>query len=176
MFGEHGEWVHRNSLYEEVLRVPLFLHYPGALPANKVIDAPVFTADLMPTILNLAGLPIPAGLDGANLVPLIQGLDEDLTHRPIYAEMEGEPLPSSLGYWIAPRNDLRSVKEDGWKYIFERNNPGGNALYEVQDVSVYEETNLIVDYPQKAEGYQEKLYDWFQLPTYFNFVPSASYP
>ncbi len=176
MFGEHGKWVHRNSLYEEVLRVPLFLHYPGALPASKVIDAPVFTGDLMPTILNLAGLPIPAGLDGANLVPLIQGLDEDLTHRPIYAEMEGEPLPSSLGYWIAPRNDLRSVKEDGWKYIFERNNPDGNALFEVRDVSVYEETNLLGDYPQKAGGYQDKLYDWFRLPTYFNFVPSARYP
>jgi arylsulfatase A-like enzyme len=176
MFGEHDKWVHRNSLYEEVLRVPLFLRFPGALPANKVIDAPVFTADLMPTILYLAGLPIPAGLDGANLVPMIQGLDEELAERPIYAEMDGEPLPSSLGYWIAPRNDLRSVKEDGWKYIFEVNNPGGNELFEVQPDSVYEDANLIAEYPQKAEVYQEMLYDWFRLPTYFNFVPSARYP
>jgi arylsulfatase A-like enzyme len=176
MFGEHGKWVHRNSLYEEVLRVPLFLRFPGALPANKVIDAPVFTADLMPTILYLAGLPVPTGLDGANLVPMIQGLDEELAERPIYAEMDGESLPSSLGYWIAPRNDLRSVKEDGWKYVFEVNNPEGHALFEVQPDSVYEGVNLIAEYPQKAETYQEMLYDWFRLPTYFNFVPSARYP
>ncbi len=175
MFGEHGKWVHRNSLYEEVLRVPLLLRYPGALPA-KAIDAPVFTADLMPTLLYLAGLPIPAGLDGANLVPMIQGLDDELPHRPIYAEMDGEPSPSSLGHWIAPHNDLRSVKEDGWKYILEMNNPGGAELYELQPASIYEELDVRSEHPQKTEKYQEMLYDWFRLPTYFNFVPSASYP
>jgi arylsulfatase A-like enzyme len=176
MFGEHGKWVHRNSLYEEVLRVPLFLYYKGALPANKVVDTPVFTADIMPTILNLAGLPIPAGLDGANLVPLIQGLNDDLADRPIYAEMEGEPSPTSPGHWIAPQYDLRSVKEDGWKYVLEINNPEGNALYQVGAETIYEGPNVIAENPVKTEGLHEKIYDWFRLPTDFNFLPSVRYP
>jgi arylsulfatase A-like enzyme len=176
MFGEHGKWVHRNSLYEEVLRVPLFLYYKGALPANKVIDTPVFTADVMPTILNLAALPVPAGLDGADLLPLIQGSGEELLDRPIYAEMEGEPLPSSPGHWIAPAYDLRSVKDDGWKYVLEVNNPEGNALYQVSSESVYEGPNLIAEDPSKTEGLHKQLYDFFRLPTDFNFVPSIRYP
>lgn len=175
MFGEHGEWVHRNSLYEEVLRVPLFIHYPGVAPAGAEIATPVFTADLMPTVLDLAGLPIPGGLDGVSLKPLLQGQPGLLAHRPIYAELEAETLPSSPGYWIAPRFDLRSVKVDGWKYILEVNNPAGDALYSVRSNSLYERANVIADYPQMATGLHDQLYDWFRIPTDFNFLPSVRY-
>jgi arylsulfatase A-like enzyme len=175
MFGEHGKWLHRNSLYEEVLRVPLFLHYPGVVPANKVIDTPVFTADLMPTILDLVGLPVPGGLDGVSLKPLLLGSGESLADRPIYAEMEGEPSPVSPGHWIAPLHDLRSVKENGWKYVFEVNHPEGNALLKIQSQSVYEGFNLIAEYPQKSVGLHAKVFDWFRMPTDFNFIPSVRY-
>lgn len=174
MFGEHDKWVHRNSLYEEVLRVPLFIYYPGVAPAGA-IDTPVFTGDLMPTILDLAGLPVPGGLDGQSLRPLLAGQQGALADRPIYAEMESETSPSSLGYWIAPRYDLRSMKADGWKYILEVNNPSGNALYRVRQDSVYEGANLLSDYPQMADDLHDGIYDWFRLPTEFNFLPSVRY-
>jgi arylsulfatase len=174
MFGEHDKWVHRNSLYEEVLRVPLFIRYPGVVPAG-VIDTPVFTGDLMPTILGLTGLPIPAGLDGVNLQPLLQGAPGPLANRPIYAEMEAETHPASIGYWIAPRYDLRSVKDGNWKYILEFNNPAGNALYRLRDETLFEGANAISDYPQMAEKLEDQLYDWFALPTTFNFLPSVRY-
>jgi arylsulfatase len=174
MFGEHDKWVHRNSLYEEVLRVPLFMRYPGMIPV-KVIDTPVFTGDLMPTILGLAGLPVPAGLDGVNLQPLFQGAPGALADRPIYAEMEAETHPDSLGYWIAPRYDLRSVKDGNWKYVMEFNHPAGDALYRLRDESIYEGANAIGDYPQMAEKLNDQLYNWFRLPTTFNFLPSVRY-
>ncbi len=175
MFGEHGKWVHRNSLYEEVLRVPLFIHFPGVVPAGKVINTPVSTADLMPTVLDLVGLPLPGGLDGANLRPLLLGQPNQLGGRPIYAEMEAETSPSSPGYWIAPRFDLRSVKEGGWKYILEVNNPAGNALYNLRPNPLYEPANVIADYPQMGARLHDQIYDWFRLPTQFNFLPSVRY-
>lgn len=175
MFGEHGKWVHRNSLYEEVLRVPLFIYFPGVAPAGEVIETPVFTADLMPTVLDLAGLPVPAGLDGASLRPLLMGRPGLPADRPIYAEIDAETSPSSPGYWIAPRFDLRSVKTDGWKYVMEVGNPAGDALYQVRPDSLYEGANVVADYPQMAARLHDDIFDWFRMPTDFNFLPSVRY-
>jgi choline-sulfatase len=69
MLGEHGELTHGLLLYQGVRRVPLILAGPG-IPAGQVESALVRTADLTPTLLNLAGLPVPKGLDGVSLLPL----------------------------------------------------------------------------------------------------------
>ena len=175
MFGEHGKWVHRNSLYEEVLRVPLFLHYPGVVPANAAIDTPVFTADLPPTILDLVGLPVPPALDGRSLRPLIQGQRSALDDRPIYAEMEGEPDPDSPGHWIAPMHDLRAVTEDNWKYVMAVGAPQDNALYRLRPDTVYEGANVIAEYPQEAERLHQDVFDWFRMPTSFTFMSVVKY-
>jgi arylsulfatase A-like enzyme len=158
-----------------VLRVPFFLHYPGVAPAGVVIDTPVFTADAMPTVLDLVGLPVPGGLDGVSLRPLLQGNPGALADRPIYAEMEGEPDPSSPGHWIAPRYDLRSVKDDGWKFIKEVDHPAGNVLYQLKPKTIFEGSDLIEDFPQRAERLDQQVFDWFRMPTDFNFLPSVRY-
>ncbi len=73
-FGEHGDFFHhRAKLYEELVRVPLILHCPALLPAGTVIDTPVSLVDIMPTLLDLAGLPAAPGIDGRSLLPLIAG-------------------------------------------------------------------------------------------------------
>ena len=65
-FGEHGLVGHQFSVREALLRVPLVVHgIAGAAPA--VIATPVRLADVMPTVLAAAGLPVPAGLDGEPL-------------------------------------------------------------------------------------------------------------
>ncbi|MEJ2480642.1 MAG: sulfatase-like hydrolase/transferase, partial [Acidihalobacter sp.] len=66
-FGEHGKWVHANSLYEEVLRVPLYMRYDGIIPAGIVLDNPVQNFDLMPTILEWAGIGSSQNLDAVGL-------------------------------------------------------------------------------------------------------------
>jgi len=173
MFGEHGKWVHRNSLYEEVLRVPLFLRMPNGMSGGEVVETPVSHVDVFPTVLDLIGLPAPAGLDGVSLRPLLEGQPEALSNRSIYAEMHAETDPASPGYWIAPRHELRSVKVDGWKYILEFQNPSGDALYQVEPVTVYEPDNLIIEYPELAGELYNQLYKWFRLPTHFDYLPSV---
>jgi len=57
LLGEHDLWGHVHSLYDVLLRVPLVLRYPGAIPSGTVSDAPVQGIDLMPTFLSAAGIP-----------------------------------------------------------------------------------------------------------------------
>jgi choline-sulfatase len=66
-FQEHGGTEHAKTLYQELVRVPLVVRLPGA-PARGVRErAAVQQIDLMPTLLGLAGLPIPRGLPGRDL-------------------------------------------------------------------------------------------------------------
>jgi arylsulfatase A-like enzyme len=72
-FYDHGDIGHGRTAYEEVLRVPLLMRWPGRVPAGATYDGLVGHVDLMPTILGLAGVQVPAGLQGANLAPQIAG-------------------------------------------------------------------------------------------------------
>jgi len=82
-FGEHGTKYHAVTLYEELLRIPLFISFPGA--QHRVIDQPVTLIDLGPTILDAYGLHTPAPFLGQSLVPLLRGENVRLT-RPLAAE------------------------------------------------------------------------------------------
>lgn len=82
-FGEHNTQHHATTLYEELLRVPLIIYAPGIAP--QVIDEPVSTIDIGPTVLDLFGIDTPGSSMGQSLVPLLKGKDAHLT-RPIVAE------------------------------------------------------------------------------------------
>lgn len=72
---EHGYlFNHGLLLYEPSLRVPLLLRLPASQPAAvQVIDSPVQILDLFPTLLQVAGLPLPEGTEGRSLLPLVRG-------------------------------------------------------------------------------------------------------
>jgi arylsulfatase A-like enzyme len=77
--GEHNLWDHRPPGYQEVIGVPLVLVYPGRFPQSKRIHEPVQLIDVMPTILDMAGVDIKKlALEGDSLVGLIEG------QRPAY--------------------------------------------------------------------------------------------
>jgi arylsulfatase A-like enzyme len=61
--GEHGMLDHQFSLYEELLRVPLLISWPGTIDPGRE-ETPVVNFDLFPTLLELAGLETPRGLPG----------------------------------------------------------------------------------------------------------------
>lgn len=79
--GEHGEPSHGFLLHEATLHVPLVIAAPTlGLPARRVAD-PVTTQDVAPTLLSLAGVPVPEGMSSRVLVDLRPG-----TVTPLYAE------------------------------------------------------------------------------------------
>lgn len=69
-FDDHGIIGHQNLLYDEALRVPLFVRFPGIQPRR--IAEPVSLIDLFPTIADYAGLDVPKGVRGESLIPLIE--------------------------------------------------------------------------------------------------------
>ncbi|MEB2284467.1 MAG: hypothetical protein B6D46_02985 [Polyangiaceae bacterium UTPRO1] len=70
-FLEHGCLWHGPDLYEEVTHVPLMLRGPG-IPAGLRIPEPVGLIDLLPTLLDLAGIAVPPEAMGRSLVPALQ--------------------------------------------------------------------------------------------------------
>ena len=87
-FAEHGFIGHGVSLYDEVLRVPLVLRRPGLVPAGLRVPAVVSLTDLMPTILDLLGIPAPPTVQGTSLVPLLRDpRATGLADRVVFSEL-----------------------------------------------------------------------------------------
>ncbi|HAA77692.1 TPA: hypothetical protein DCE37_21495 [Candidatus Latescibacteria bacterium] len=72
MLGEHGIW-EKQKFYEASGRVPLIIRWPKGFEGGKVVNENVNLCDLFATLCDLAGLPIPEGLDSRSLVPLLNG-------------------------------------------------------------------------------------------------------
>jgi choline-sulfatase len=71
-FWEHGDVGHAQGVYQELVHIPLIIRAPGLLPTGHVVNNDVEAMDLFPTLLELAGLPVPAATQGASLLPLIE--------------------------------------------------------------------------------------------------------
>jgi arylsulfatase A-like enzyme/Flp pilus assembly protein TadD len=103
--GEHGESSHGLFAYGSTLRVPMIVSAPGI--RAHVVRKPVAHVDLVPTVLDLLGMPIPSGLDGRSLLGADDGTGDS---RAFYFEA----LDANLTRGWAP---LVGVMVDGWKYI-----------------------------------------------------------
>jgi arylsulfatase A-like enzyme len=70
--GQHGYWGHGRHLYENSLRIPMSLAWPGRVPAGKV-EEPALIIDLAPTVLGLLGLPEPEEFRGFDWSRVFRG-------------------------------------------------------------------------------------------------------
>jgi arylsulfatase A-like enzyme len=70
--GEHG-WFDKRFMYEESLRMPLLVRWPGVTQPGSVSDALVSNLDFAETFLQMAGLSVPADMQGQSLVPVLKG-------------------------------------------------------------------------------------------------------
>ncbi|MBN8549026.1 MAG: sulfatase [Deltaproteobacteria bacterium] len=79
-FLEHGRIGHKKSVHKELLMIPLIVGGPG-IKGQRIPDT-VSNVDLLPTILELLHLPIPAEIDGHSLVAMMRGAQEDYSRPP----------------------------------------------------------------------------------------------
>jgi hypothetical protein len=86
-FGEHGERLHGSSLFEEQVRVPLWVCPPRGQPIPPDVG-PVSGLDVAPTLLALAGVARPDGMSGRSLLSGPAG--------PVFAETAGESTPMTM--------------------------------------------------------------------------------
>lgn len=129
-FGEGGKVGHGNSLHNYVLHVPLGFRWPGRIrPGHS--DDPVQLVDVLPTVLELAGIPAPGALDGRSLAPLLRG--EALPVRPAFSEMLsalGEC--QRLGLTDNCRLDRYAVQTQRFKLI-SSSVPRSDRLYDLAE-------------------------------------------
>lgn len=76
--GDHGEDSHAFFVYESTIRVPFVVRAPFSRVAPRRVADPVREVDVMPTVLDLLGVPTPKGIAGRSLVPLLTGDSKDM--------------------------------------------------------------------------------------------------
>lgn len=111
----------KGHLYEGGIRVPFLLRYPGVARAGAVIDAPVSSIDLLPTLCGAAGIRARSA-DGASLLPLLRGEPAHprqlFWHYPHYSNQGGEPASA--------------IRDGDWKLI-EFYHGGRRELYNLRN-------------------------------------------
>lgn len=70
--GDHG-WYDKRFMYEESLRMPFLVRYPGKIKPGTTNDRIVINTDFAPTFLDYAGLPTPKDMQGRSLAPIFAG-------------------------------------------------------------------------------------------------------
>jgi arylsulfatase len=111
MLGERNR-MFKGVMYESSVRVPMLFRAPGRIPAGKVSDALLDNSAVMPTLLELAGLPVPSGVQGKSLVPLMTGKGA---------------APEAAFAWLSDK----MVRQGDWKLIVPLRKGGSPELYNV---------------------------------------------
>lgn len=147
--------------YEGGLRVPLMVRMPGRVGAGTTNDVPVISNDLYPTLLELAGVPVPPGqaVDAVSLVPLLDRTGS-IPERPLYWHY---PHYSNQGG--RPAGALRS---GDWKLV-EWFEDGRVELFDLAK-DPGEHQDLAAAQPERAASMKKQLADWrvavgAQMPT-----------
>lgn len=149
-FAEHRGWGHSETLFSEVLEVPLLVRFPDGRWAGQRFQAPVQHADLLPTLCNVLGLKPPADCEGRNL------LAASLEPTPLFASIDLQAPAGSGKEWFRKRD---SVVVDGYKLIETRTETAGwrtpLLLYNLQS-DPREARDLMGEEPV-VEGYAQTL-------------------
>ena len=123
---DHGEMTGSHRLpdkgpymYDEIYRVPLIAACPGRFPGRARVEDFVYNMDLMPTFLELAGIPAPEGIDAVSLLPQLTGRPGGRKDDVVISEFEGHQIP----FW------QRMVRSRTHKYIF--NGTDVDELYDL---------------------------------------------
>jgi len=116
-FNEHGRLDHFLSTHQEVVHVPFIMRGPG-IPAGMRIASPVSLVDVVPTVLELTGLPPRADAEGLSLVPLLEGKPDDAyRQRSIYGEAPGGLTYEEIVPGMIPV--IHSIRRDHWKLVYD---------------------------------------------------------
>lgn len=103
--GDHG-WFDKRFMYEPAIRVPWMIRYPGVTQPGSSSDAITANIDNAPTILDLAGLPVPPDMQGVSLRPLIEGKTPP-SWRDSYYYHYYEFAPP---HWVPPHYGVRTER------------------------------------------------------------------
>jgi arylsulfatase A-like enzyme len=161
--GEHNYYFdHGDTLYENQVRVPLIIHYPGMPNRGQTVVTQVRTIDIRPTILHLLNIPDSGKTDGVSLLPLIHGKKTSLKTR--YAFSESDTIffsnPNNRGYIEGVAGKHVAVRTNDMKLIYIPKKP--ESLFELYDLKddPRELSNIIGEKKKEGDELKRVLFGW----------------
>ncbi len=150
-FNEHGLFYHQNTLYQELVHVPLLIAGPMINEPGRAISCPVSLVDLLPTMMETAGIESMERRRGRSLWPLInQGV---CYHRTLYCELDNRGAMKG-GLWEALMiKDTKLIKRTD----------NGKVSYELFDLGndPHEWNNLAAERPGRVRRLKKSL-EWME--------------
>ncbi len=123
-FLEHGNFLHPSELWRELVHVPLIVRLPSR--ESRTIETPARLIDVLPTILDLVDVPVPAEAQGRSLLPAVAGTYEEL---PIISEIVTRWRFSGTSRSVSRM--IRSIRLAQWTYIVRTIGPSqSEELYD----------------------------------------------
>ena len=166
MFGAQGR-IFKMTFYEEAVRVPMLIRWPGSIPANHIHDACMATPDIMPTLLGLMRLPIPSQVEGMDLSHLARGKPGP---EPSFALLQGmgHTYQWKDGFeWRAIRNKQYTYavyRSDGKELLFDH----AADPHQARDLATdprYRDQRLALQ--TKLDGKMSELNDTFEACSWY---------
>ena len=156
--GEHG-WYDKRWMFEESFRMPFIVRWPGKLQAGSKPEQLIQNIDYAPTFMEVAGLHVPAEVQGRSLVPLLTGQNPDWRVSLYYAYYE-------LGEHAVPQHF--GVRTDHHKLIFFPRSNEWNLFDLERDP---QEMQSVHDDPAYASVRQSLAEEFGRLRTEFDAPP-----
>ncbi|MFJ3727993.1 sulfatase-like hydrolase/transferase [Streptomyces sp. NPDC090045] len=110
---------YKRNLYEGGIRVPLIAWSPGRIGAGRTSDRPTPLTDVLPTLAELGGAPVPTDIDGLSAAPLLAGSPAAARHNHLYWYRDERGVTSRAdtedggrATWLA-----EAVRKDDWKAV-----------------------------------------------------------
>lgn len=174
-FHDHGRMWHGQSVYGEMMHVPLVVRWPAGLEGGRVVDEPVELVDVMPTVLDLTGLPHPKGMQGQSLVPWLRGGRGDAAangwkRRPVI--MEKQPLGAPTH---PEATEAYAIIDGNWKLIRYKARAAGRPEYELFEFPKdrLDANNVAAAHPDVVQRLSKALDGWHAMATAARLKPDA---
>ncbi|HVD76201.1 MAG TPA: sulfatase [Vicinamibacteria bacterium] len=170
-FHDHGRMWHGQSVYGEMIRVPLILWGPGRVAKGVNVDEPVELIDVMPTLLDLSGVPLPAGVQGQSMRPLLtKEAGGGWKHRPPIAEkqpMGGTDFPEA--------SESYAIMDGNWKLIHNVTRPPEKPEFELFDFyqDPLDQKNVAAEHPDVVDRLGKMLDGWHQMAAAAKLKPDS---
>lgn len=124
LLGDHGIYLKGPMFYEEALRVPLVVDWPGPVRSDHRTDALVELVDLAPTLLEAAGVDVPRAMQGESFLDVLTG-EVDRHRESVYAEAY-----DAVG-WQEPSDRSTMIRTDSYKLV-RHHGVGTGELYDLR--------------------------------------------
>ncbi len=169
-FHDHGRMWHGQGVYGEMIRVPLLMWGAGVGP-GRVRDETVQLIDVMPTLLELSGLPVPESVQGRSLRPLVSDTAAGTwTPRPAVAEKHPMGAPdhpsASVSY---------AIVDGDWKLIHNVERPPERPEFELFEFrrDPLDQKNLALQNPEVVARLGKALESWKKLAADAKLKPDS---